>query len=613
MKFFDKFLKSENKKETKQQANLHPTASFSNSLSFPMPTVTLSSSLDVIWYNSLFSEEIVNIDEFSKMVADILMNVDRHTKKIGFAVTFLGKTYDVIGKIVSIQKAVDYTISLYLVDRTNERKLARDLDAERAVVCWILIDNYDDLIKNVIETSDNDKSSTISIISAIDQTVDEWAKILEATSIKPEKDRYYLIFKNIALQTQIAEKFEFLTKFSQINSERHLPVTISVGIGNSGVNLAESSNLADDALDMALGRGGDQTVVRNGDGFTYFGGRSIEKEKRTKVKLRLFADALVKLLPYAPNVFIMGHKNADIDSVGSAAGLCALMREKQLSVSIVLDEKSCVCKDFVEMLKSNDIYENIFISPAFAREIFREGDLLIVVDCHKAAIMEAPELLDKKPQLIVLDHHRREVGFVENTTLLYHEPYVSSTAEMVVEILQYVDSGVSLLKEEIQCLFAGMVLDTKNFQFKTGVRTFEAASYLRMKGVDTIAVKRLLQSDIDTISRKSYIISKATVYKNCIAISSYDNDSDNANLLGAQAADELLSISGISTSFVLCRKNNVIIISGRSLGDVNVQIILEKIGGGGHLTMAGAQLIDVDMEEGINKLYDAINEYFVES
>ncbi|MCL2740137.1 MAG: DHH family phosphoesterase [Oscillospiraceae bacterium] len=593
------------RKKNGERENVNAARPFANSLSFPMPTVRVSSGLDIIWYNSLFEEEIDDIDAFADSIKELLASLDRSSKDIGFTYSTDYKTFDVVGKLEFIHHSDDYSISLHLIDRTNERNLINELIAEKTVVCWILVDNYDDLMKNVAEHAEKDKNITNSTISQIDDLVDKWAEMLDSSVVKHEKDRYYLVFKNGSLNEQINEKFEFLANFNKINKQFHMPVTISVGIGVSDLSPQESAEYAETALDMALGRGGDQTVIKTADSFQYFGGRSIEKEKRTKVKLRLVADALLKLLPNNDSVFIMGHKFADIDCIGAAVGLCSLMRARGIPASIVLDEKACVCKNYIEMLKSTEEYANSFISPAFAEKIFEEGSLLFIVDCHLASLVECPELLDKNPQIVVLDHHRRDAGFIEDTALVYHEPYISSASEMVVEILQYIGEEVELMREEIQCLFAGIVLDTKNFQFKAGVRTFEAAAYLKTLGVDTIEIKRMFQEDFRTFEHLAECVNNSEIYREQNIICMVDASA--GKLQRGIVADNLIDIQGIDSSFVLTQNDDTVDISARSLGDINVQLVMEKLGGGGHLNSAGCQFKGT-MEETIFVLKNAIDE-----
>lgn len=597
----------------------HAMGARENSLHFPMPMVAIASNLEIVWYNSLFDESIEDIEEFGGIITAELAEVDNTTKNIAFVAELGDKRFDVVGKINYMHKSDDYSIVLYLINRTNEKNLKQELKDTRAVICRLMIDNYDDLVKSIASQSDRKEkshSAVTEITNRIDEELNAWADILQASILKYEKDRYYLVFRHDKLEEQMKEKFRFFEIFDEMNKQHHVPITVSVGIGDANGMLANALEFADAALDMAMGRGGDQVVIRTPQGFQYFGGRSMEVDKRTKVKPRLVADALEKLLPHNENVFIMGHEGADADVLGAAAGLVALMRAKGLNANVVLDEKTNLATPFTDLLKASGHYDNVFISPAFAVELFNEDDLLILVDCHKASLTQCPELLEMEPQLIIIDHHRRDADFISSAVLTYHEPYASSTAEMVVEILQYIDMGIPLLKEEAQCLYAGIVLDTKNFTFKTGVRTFEAASFLRTSGVDPVSVKRMFQVDKEAMVNRSAAIANSEIYRENIAIAIVDKLSENTSTrqqIGA-CADALLNIRGVDAGFAVSEGANktgeglpIINISARSLGRVNVQLIMEKLGGGGHATSSGGKVAGT-LDEVLNKLKIAINE-----
>ena len=586
-------------------------------LSCPMPMIILESRGRIIWHNRHFENIVENHDVFGlnidTMMPELSIEVgsreDNDKDYIEFLVDYNKKNYKVIGNAIdSEQKEIgNSAIVLYFVDITPYNQEINTLNSRKSVCCILTIDNYDELLKS------NSSKECVRILNEIENLINDWVHSIYGIVNKYETGKYYIVFQEVSLNLCIDDKFSIIDRVRDIKTSETIPATLSIGIGYNCETLSQCDKFARSALDVALGRGGDQVVIRSDEYMQFFGGKTPEIEKHTKVKARAIAGALKELCLSASKIFIMGHESFDADVLGAAIGLFRGVFEFCREIYIVVGQPTNSVSKLFNELVSDDNYSHLFIKKEHAIDKLDESAILIVIDTSRPSYVESTELLEKAARVVFIDHHRRGTDYIEKAVLKYHEPSASSTSEMVTELIQYIGDEIKLNAKEAQFLYAGIVTDTKSFTFKTGVRTFEAASYLRMKGVDTIAVKRLLQSDIDTISRKSYIISKATVYKNCIAISSYDNDSDNANLLGAQAADELLSISGISTSFVLCRKNNVIIISGRSLGDVNVQIILEKIGGGGHLTMAGAQLIDVDMEEGINKLYDAINEYFVES
>jgi c-di-AMP phosphodiesterase-like protein len=611
-----------------QLVAFHAAGAKDNLLHFPLPMVVVSSNLEIVWYNSLFADSLAGgVSVFEKIIKEELARVTVSTGKIAFNVRIQQETlrnpenefgaelsFDVVGKISHTPKNEDYSIVLYLIDRTRETHLERNLENIKAVACWLMVDNYDDLVKSLEHNrADGESGKAAAILTEIDEQINAWVKLLDGVAIRYEKDKYFIVFQHDRLQEQIDDKFNFFKIIEEINEKRRIPISISVGIGDSGATLQQSSLLADDALDMALGRGGDQTVVCNSGGFLYFGGRSLDVERRNKVKPRLVADALVKLLPKNQKVFIMGHQSADADSIGAAVGLCALVREKGLEPRIILDEPTCDAQMFVELLKQSGKYVNahshsVFISPKAAMDEFEPGELLILVDCHKASIAQCPELFKRRPQIVIFDHHRLDADFISNTALTYHEPYVSSTCEMVVEILQYIDGGIPLLQEEVQCLYAGIVLDTKNFTFKTGVRTFEAASYLRSMGVDTVAVKRMFQVDFEDYMKKTEAVAGSEIYRGCIAIAKLEDSPKHAQV-GA-CADDLLNISGIDAGFALCQKGEMVDVSARSLAKVNVQLIMETLGGGGHATSAGGQ-IKGSMAAVLNQVKQAIDEVAV--
>ncbi|MDR0930591.1 MAG: DHH family phosphoesterase [Clostridiales bacterium] len=626
-------------------------------LHFPLPLAVINTNSDVIWYNALFSDEITNTQDFEDIIkarfTEInIQNVIRKRANFTFNINLEDKSFEVIGKVFG-EKSPNHSVVLYLINRTLDKNLQQQLDDSQAVIARITIDNYDDFL-----TSGNDKKENSSLLSDADDIITKWIDEVSGVSYKTEADKYIILFHNKFLQQQITDKFKFMDEFQNLNKTSRFPITLSIGIGSNGGDIYKNDTLSLDALDMAMGRGGDQVVIKQGDEFQFFGGRSMEYEKRTKVKPRLIADALQKLLTNVESVFIMGHKGADCDSIGAAAGLAAIMRSRGIQTNIVLDTKTCTCPDLVANLIDSDNYDNIFVSPNFALTLDHTNSLLIVVDCHKPSYMECTELLNKIPDVVIIDHHRRDADFLDNASLAYHEPYASSTCELVVEIIEYMGGNVKLTREEVFSLYAGIVMDTKNFTFKTGVRTFEAASYLRVLGVDTIAIKKLFQTNIEDYKIRANIISASDIYRDIIAISTINPqtfilaaapptatppptditadtsqpDESTANttnistldaphsishtpynegeykVIISQTADELLSIKGVEASFILYQHDDKVAISARALNNVNVQIILESLGGGGHTTMAGAD-VDGNIESTLPMLKQAIDEY----
>jgi cyclic-di-AMP phosphodiesterase len=476
---------------------------------------------------------------------------------------------------------------------------------ERPVVALIQVDNYDDVMSETKE----DKRPFLT--SEIDQKVNLWASRMNALIKKYQTDKYLVLFEERYLENLEAKRFSILDDIREIEVGNKFPMTLSIGVGVNGRNLNQAEEYAFSALELALGRGGDQAVVRKRGNFEFYGGKAKAVEKRNRVKARIIAHGLRPLIDEASNVIIMGHKYPDMDCYGSAIGIYRAVINRGKDAHIVLTGVNEAIKSVHKMFSDNPVYH--FVTGEQALNMVQKDTLLVIVDTHRPSYTECPELLDKISRVVLIDHHRRGTEFVENTALKYHEPYASSTCELVTEILQYMDNKVTVEKIEAEALMAGIAVDTKNFTFKTGVRTFEAASLLRRFGADTTVVRQLFQDDLETFIAKSTIVGSAKLYDHGIAISYCLEDIPNAQLIAAQAADELLDIRGISTSFVISvNKDQLIFISGRSLGDVNVQIILEKIGGGGHMTVAGAQLSGCSLEEATNQLLKAIKDYFEE-
>ncbi len=385
-----------------------------------------------------------------------------------------------------------------------------------------------------------------------------------------------------------------------------------MAITNEGTNNYEKYKNAMTGMDIVLGRGGDQAVVRKEGKYKFYGGKSLEVEKRTKVKARTISQSISRIIDESDNVVIMGHSNIDIDAFGSALGLYRLSKTLGKSCYIASEPQGKSLGKFIEILKEQDEYKNVIITEEEAEELIKDKSLLIIVDTHKTSYVEFPSLLDKTDRKIIIDHHRKSPDAIENAILSFHEVYASSAAELVTEIIQYSKQDIELNLLEAESLYGGIMVDTKDFTFKTGVRTFEAAAYLRKYGVDIIRVKKWFQADLESYNKISEIIRKTDIINNAIGISIYEGEDKDVNLICAKAADELLTISDISASFVIGNMGDKVCISGRSIGDINVQVILEKLGGGGHITLAGAQLEGLTLEEAKEELIIRINEYLSE-
>ena len=404
--------------------------------------------------------------------------------------------------------------------------------------------------------------------------------------------------------------FEILERVKQITDKTKLPITISIGMSYSENTLNERYMASSSALDIALGRGGDQVVIKKDKKFDFYGGSNLGLEKTSRVRARTIAQALKELMLKCDKVYIMGHKNTDIDCIGASVGVYKIARSLNKEAYIVTDTKfSSSTKLVVNKLKELDSYKNVFVTKDDIKKNDYASSLLVIVDTHKKSYLAYPDLLESIEKKVVIDHHRRGPEFIDDALLTYHEIYASSSSELVTEILMYLDN-IKLSSVEAEAIYSGIVVDTKNFTFKTGVRTFEVAAYLKKYGLDLTEVKQIFKNDFATYVAKVDIVKKAEILKGTIAISTTEENYDDMPVIAAQAADELLNITGILASFVLCKVEDVVMISGRSMGDINVQAILEKVGGGGHLTFAGAQLAGITIDEAKEKLIQSINEYF---
>jgi len=590
-------------------------ATRSSLINFPLPTVVAGVGGDIKWYNNEFKNIFSENNLFNKNIKELIPTLENSDfwsnpqKSILTDITYNGRSFKLAGSKTIEQSDSDKNavIILYLYEITDFLSIQKKYIDEKTFACYLFVDNYDE----IMETTKNAEMPQLQ--AQIYKVINDWVIENDGVLVKYDRDKYCITFEYKKLEGFIKNKFDILNRVRSIQEGNALPATISVGIGLNGATIYENDDFAKNAINMALGRGGDQVVIKDNEQFRYYGGATKEHERSTRVKARVVSFALTGLMESASNIVVMGHKNADIDSVGAAFGIYRMGKMHRKPVNIVLETYNKTVRTMLQRLETVDEYSGVFLNTQQALTKVTESTLLIIVDTHKPTIVESPQLLSKTQQIVVIDHHRRAADFINNTVLVYHEPYSSSTCEMITEILQYTKDKMSLTKLEAECLYAGMVLDTKNFAFKTGVRTFEAASYLRKQGVDTISIKTMFQQDFSTYVKKSAIIKDAIIIKDCIAIGTYSEMDTDINTLAAQAADEMLNIRGITASFVLCRTETGTIISGRSLGGINVQVILEKLGGGGHMTIAGAQLENITLEETMEKLEEAIEDYYSET
>ncbi len=499
---------------------------------------------------------------------------------------------------------------LHFVDITEQKKLEKKYRHSETVFAYVLIDNYDDILEQVAA------SERSVLFGRIDVIMTNWANRNGAVLIKYDNDRYVVTLARDNMRIMEECHFRILDEVRDAGMEVNTAVTLSIGVGISEkpMTLQESDELSRAALDIALARGGDQCVVRKDDNNTYYGGKTEAKEKRTKVKARVKAHGLRELIRDAENVVIMGHQTPDMDCLGSAVGLMGACRCMGKEARYILKENNAAIHSLMDYLGQDPNYTHNFLMPKEAEDFIGDGTLLVVVDTQNLRYVEMPEMVERLNNIVIIDHHRSPGQVIKGTVFNYVEAYASSTCELVAELLQYFDYKDIIGVTEANALLAGMCMDTKMFTVKTGVRTFEAASYLKRKGADTIIAKTLLQNDIETYAAKSEAVTNAEFYDNTIAISLYENRTKNAKLIAAQAADELLNIKGINASFIVLKTENGIFISGRSMGEINVQLILEKLGGGGHMTIAGAQMYDTnDLQVARDRLIEAIDTYKKES
>ena len=520
-------------------------------------------------------------------------------------VAFGNRRFLVFGHMIRTgDKGTSLLATTYWVDVTEYSVSRRTLEATRPIAALILLDNYEDLMKGLNE---NQRSL---LLSEINNHLDAWTEHAHGVLRRLERDRYLFIFQEQYLASFVDKKFEILDLVHEVVNPNGIEATLSVGIGKDADSLQELMQFANLSLDMALSRGGDQAVIRNRFNFEFYGGRSTEVEKRTKVKSRVMANALSSLISDSSRVFVMGHRFADLDCSGAAAGVCAIARKLGVPAHIIRESNS-PSKVMTDKLEELEQYHDCFISAQDALLIADSRSLLVVVDTNRPDQVQAGELLESCNRVAVIDHHRRAATYIEGAALNYHEPYASSASEMVAELAQYIMEPVDLLRTEAEALLAGIVLDTKNFTLRTGGRTFEAAAFLRRSGADTGDVKKVFQNDFDSTVSKYALIQNAQIYRPGIAIAV--SDRTVGRVTAAQAADELLNIVGVNASFVMFPDGEQVTVSARSiLDDLNVQVILEKLGGGGNAAAAGGQITGKSVDEVEQMLHRAIDEYLDE-
>lgn len=590
------------------------TASRGNLVNTPIPLVLIETGGNIIWRSKKFVEEFQNIDistYLNPIVKEIKLDIEKNDENVEISKQFNidKKVYKILGSILKSKKKKqkEYILSLYFIDETKYNELFDNYNNSKTCIGIAMIDNYEEIMQIVLP------ERRIELLAKIEKEIIDWVTRTGGLIIKTERDSFIYVFEQAYLSEFEKEKFNILDKVKSIEIDSRIPITLSIAASNDGENNYEKYKTALAAMEIVLGRGGDQAVIRKNGKYKFFGGKTLEVEKRAKVKARTIAQSIARVIDESDNVVIMGHKNIDIDAIGSALGLYRLSKTLEKECYIVSEPTGKSLGKFLEVLKNDEEYKNNILTEQEATDILTENTLLVIVDTHKTSYVEFPDLLEKVEKKIVIDHHRKAPDCIENTMISFHEVYASSTAELVTEIMQYAKEDIKLNLLEAESLYGGIMVDTKDFTFKTGVRTFEAAAYLRKYGVDIIRVKKWFQADLESYNTIADIVRNVEIYNDTIAISVYEEENEDSNLICAKAADELLTISDITASFVMAKMGEKICISGRSIGNINVQIILEKLGGGGHITLAGAQLEGVTLEEAKEELIIRINEYLTET
>ena len=581
-------------------------------LDMPLPMALLNiSSGEIVWGNSLFSQITGSHDSlFSQKISDLFPSLSLlwlidGKPEAPEELLFNGRRYRVMGNLIHASDSGNNPAllgSIYLLDLTDLFRLRDEYIASRPIVAVILVDNYDELTNNL---PDNIVST---LIASIDTRLNEWTEGRSGILRRVERNRYFYIFEDRYLSDMMAQKFSILESIRSVTTPSGVSATLSIGIGKDGASFQENYEYAALSIETALARGGDQAVIKDRYNFSFFGGRSKEAERQTRVRSRVVANSLTELISKSSSIFIMGHKNADLDAIGAAVGVQCICRKQGKHANIVVDLEHNMAMSLFEKLQQVPEYEDCFISGQEALLRADSDSLLVVVDTNRPDQVEALELLESISRITVIDHHRRAADYIQNVVLNLHEPFASSASELVAELLEYSVEPRDILPVESESLLAGIVLDTKHFSVRTGGRTFEAAAFLRRTGADTVDVKKMFQSNLDDTLSKYKIIQAARLYRGDIAISALDYTATRT--LASQAADELLNISGILTSFVLYPDGERVVISARSIGDVNVQVILEPLGGGGNAATAGAQVSGKTARQVLMELVASIDKFY---
>jgi c-di-AMP phosphodiesterase-like protein len=588
-----------------------------------LPYALLDDAGKIVWTNIAFENVIHQPKGCKKSITGLFPTLTRDRlpddsglDEAQYELEYEGSEYVVKFKKISLREMAEhsdmidaqdyngYLIAMYLFDETALHIALKEVDDQSLAVGMIYLDNYEEALESVEEVRRS------LLIALIDRKVNKYISALDGISKKLEKDKYMVILRKKAIAQLQESRFDLLEEVKTVNIGNEMAVTMSIGVGLDGLTYAQNYEFARNAIDLALGRGGDQAVIKTPESITYYGGKSQQVEKNTRVKARVKAHALREIITGKDKVLVMGHRMPDVDSFGAAVGIYRIATTLGRKSHIVLDEATTAIQPLVDLFRNNSEYdEDMIISGQEAIDMAGNNAVLVVVDVNKPSITECPELLRNCKSIVVLDHHRQGTETIENATLSYVEPYASSTCEMVSEILQYTYDNIKIRPEEADCMYSGIVVDTNNFVTKTGVRTFEAAAFLRRNGADVSRVRKMFREDAVEYKARADAVSQAEIYRQYFAISiCMAEDLPSPTVIGAQAANELLNIKGIKASFVLTDYQGKIYVSARSIDEVNVQIVMERMGGGGHLNVAACQMEGVGIAEAIGALKRTIDD-----
>lgn len=587
---------------------------------FEVPYALVDYNAKLLWCNEQFLK-VTGIDkEYHKSISAIFPSltkeiIQKSTPVDSMNMVLAEKSYRISMRRLYFEELTDgsgileaadnaeYLTAVYLFDETEINRYIRENKEQRLVAGLVYIDNYEEALDSIEDV----KRSLLSAL--IDRKVNKYFSEIDALVRKTEKDKYFVVFRYKYLEQLKADKFSLIEDVKTVKVGNEMAVTLSIGLGAEGVGYNQNYEYARMSIDLALGRGGDQVVLKEGEEVFYYGGKTQQVERNTRVKARVKAHALREIIESREHVVIMGHSLSDVDSLGAAIGVYCAARELGKKAQIVLNEVTAPLRPLVECFTAEKGYpEDLFINSEEALLITNKNTLVMVVDVNRPSYTECPELLKRSNTVCVLDHHRQSSEVIENPVLSYIEPYASSACEMVAEVLQYFTQNIQLEPQEADCIYAGILIDTDNFNAKTGVRTFEAAAYLRRAGAEMTRVRKLLREDMDAYKARAEAVRRAEIYRNIFAISICPADGlESPTIVGAQAANELLNIAGVKASFVITEYNNKIYISARSIDEINVQVIMERMGGGGHLNAAGCQLAECSSAQAKNIIREILD------